>query len=48
MAKRLMKGAEAIGEAAVQAGCRLFFGYPITPQNEIPEYLWQRLPDLDG
>jgi 2-oxoglutarate ferredoxin oxidoreductase subunit alpha len=48
MAKKLMKGAEAIGEAAVQAGCRLFFGYPITPQNEIPEYLSQRLPEVGG
>jgi 2-oxoglutarate ferredoxin oxidoreductase subunit alpha len=48
MAKKLMKGAEAIGEAAVQAGCHLFFGYPITPQNEIPEYLSQRLPEVGG
>lgn len=39
MAKKLMKGSEAIGEAAIQAGCRYFFGYPITPQNEIPEYM---------
>jgi len=48
MAKKLMKGAEAIGEAAVQAGCRLFFGYPITPQNEIPEYMSARLPQVGG
>jgi 2-oxoglutarate/2-oxoacid ferredoxin oxidoreductase subunit alpha len=48
MAKKLMKGCEAIGEAAVQAGCRLFFGYPITPQNEIPEYMSQRLPQVGG
>jgi 2-oxoglutarate/2-oxoacid ferredoxin oxidoreductase subunit alpha len=48
MAKKLMKGCEAIGEAAVQAGCRLFFGYPITPQNEIPEYLSARLPQVGG
>jgi 2-oxoglutarate ferredoxin oxidoreductase subunit alpha len=48
MAKKLMKGCEAIGEAAVQAGCRLFFGYPITPQNEIPEYLSGRLPQVGG
>ena len=34
--KVLMKGNEAIAEAAVQAGCRYFFGYPITPQNQIP------------
>lgn len=48
MAKKLMKGAEAIGEAAIQAGCKLFFGYPITPQNEIPEYLSGRLPMVGG
>jgi 2-oxoglutarate ferredoxin oxidoreductase subunit alpha len=48
MAKKLMKGCEAIGEAAVQAGCRLFFGYPITPQNEIPEYMSARLPQVGG
>jgi 2-oxoglutarate/2-oxoacid ferredoxin oxidoreductase subunit alpha len=48
MAKKLMKGCEAIGEAAIQAGCRLFFGYPITPQNEIPEYLSARLPQIGG
>ncbi len=48
MAKKLMKGCEAIGEAAVKAGCRLFFGYPITPQNEIPEYMSARLPQVGG
>jgi 2-oxoglutarate ferredoxin oxidoreductase subunit alpha len=48
MSRKLMKGCEAIAEAAVQAGCRLFFGYPITPQNEIPEYLSQRLPEVGG
>ena len=48
MAKKLMKGCEAIGEAAVQAGCRLFFGYPITPQNEIPEYMSLRMPQVGG
>jgi 2-oxoglutarate ferredoxin oxidoreductase subunit alpha len=48
MAKKLMKGCEAIGEAAIKAGCRLFFGYPITPQNEIPEYLSARLPQVGG
>ena len=48
MAKKLMKGCEAIGEAAVQSGCRLFFGYPITPQNEIPEYMSARLPQVGG
>jgi 2-oxoglutarate ferredoxin oxidoreductase subunit alpha len=48
MAKKLMKGCEAIGEAAIQAGCLHFFGYPITPQTEIPEYLAKRLPEVDG
>jgi 2-oxoglutarate ferredoxin oxidoreductase subunit alpha len=48
MPRTLMKGCEAIGEAAVQAGCRLFFGYPITPQNEIPEYMSRRLPQVGG
>ena len=48
MAKVLMKGNEAIGEAAIQAGCRFFFGYPITPQNEIPEYMAKRLPKEGG
>ncbi|MDD2422400.1 MAG: 3-methyl-2-oxobutanoate dehydrogenase subunit VorB [Heliobacteriaceae bacterium] len=43
-----MKGNEAIGEAAVRAGCRYFFGYPITPQTEILEYLSRRLPGVDG
>ncbi|MFP4456810.1 MAG: 3-methyl-2-oxobutanoate dehydrogenase subunit VorB [Clostridia bacterium] len=48
MAKKLMKGNEAIGEAAIQAGCNFFFGYPITPQNEIPEYMSKRLPQVGG
>jgi 2-oxoglutarate/2-oxoacid ferredoxin oxidoreductase subunit alpha len=48
MAKVLMKGNEAIAEAAIQAGCRFFFGYPITPQNEIPEYMSRRLPKENG
>ncbi|MBI4702559.1 MAG: 3-methyl-2-oxobutanoate dehydrogenase subunit VorB [Deltaproteobacteria bacterium] len=48
MAKVLMKGNEAIGEAAVRAGCRFFFGYPITPQSEVPEYLCKRLPEVGG
>ena len=41
--KMLMKGNEAIAEAAVQAGCRFFFGYPITPQNQIPD-VWPQSP----
>ncbi len=48
MAKVLMKGNEAIAEAAIFAGCRYFFGYPITPQNEIPEYMAKRLPKVGG
>ena len=45
MAERVfMKGTEAIAEAAARAGCRFFAGYPITPQNEIPEYMARRLP----
>jgi len=43
-----MKGCEAIAEAAVRAGCRFFAGYPITPQNEIPEYFARRLPEVNG
>ncbi len=48
MPRALIKGCEAIGEAAVQAGCRLFFGYPITPQTEILEYMSRRLPQVGG
>lgn len=48
MRKILMKGNEAIGEAAIRAGCRFFFGYPITPQNEIPEYMSKELPNYGG
>lgn len=43
-----MKGNEAIAEAAIQAGCRYFFGYPITPQNQIPEYMARRMPEVGG
>ena len=46
--KILMKGNEAIGEAAVRAGCRFYFAYPITPQNEIPAYMAKRLPKVGG
>jgi len=48
MTKVLMKGNEALGEAAIRAGCVHFFGYPITPQTEVPEYLVKRLPEVDG
>ncbi|HIE44077.1 MAG TPA: 3-methyl-2-oxobutanoate dehydrogenase subunit VorB [Candidatus Omnitrophica bacterium] len=43
-----MKGNEAIAEAAIQAGCRFYAGYPITPQNEIPEYIARRMPEVNG
>lgn len=46
--KILMKGNEVIGEAAVIAGCRYYFGYPITPQNDIPAYMSNRLPEVGG
>ncbi len=46
--KVLMKGNEAIGEAALRAGCRFYFAYPITPQNEIPAYMAKRLPEEGG
>ncbi len=46
--KVLMKGNEAIGAAAIKGGCRYFFGYPITPQNEIPEYMSRELPKVGG
>jgi len=47
MTKVLMKGNEAIAEAAIQAGCQAFFGYPITPQSEIPEYFAREMPKHD-
>ncbi len=46
--KILVRGNEAVAMGAIDAGCRLFFGYPITPQNEIPEYLSKHLPPLGG
>lgn len=48
MEKVFMKGCEAIAEAAVRSGLRYFAGYPITPQNEIPEYMSRRLPEVGG
>jgi len=48
MEKKFMTGNEAIAEAAIQAGCRHFFGYPITPQSEIPEYMSKRLLEVGG
>lgn len=48
MAKKLMKGSEVLGASAIKAGCLKFFGYPITPQNEVPEYMAKELPKIDG
>ncbi|OQY00505.1 MAG: 3-methyl-2-oxobutanoate dehydrogenase subunit VorB [Desulfobacteraceae bacterium 4572_130] len=48
MAKVLMKGNEAIGEAAIRAGCLNYFAYPITPQSEVAEYLAKRMPEVNG
>ena len=48
MSKVLMKGNEAIGAAAIKAGCKAFFGYPITPQNEIPEYMSREMAKSGG
>jgi 2-oxoglutarate/2-oxoacid ferredoxin oxidoreductase subunit alpha len=46
--RKLMTGNEAMAEGAVRAGCRYFYGYPITPQNEVPEYMARRLPEVGG
>ena len=46
MAKVLVKGNEAIAQAAINAGCQCYFGYPITPQSEIGEYMGAHLPEL--
>lgn len=46
--KQMMKGNVAIAEGAIHAGCRYYFGYPITPQNDIPEYLSAELPKVGG
>jgi len=49
MAQRvLMKGNEAIAEAAIRAGCRHYFGYPITPQTEIAAYMAKKMPKIGG
>ena len=49
MARRvLIKGNEAIAMGAIEAGCRFYFGYPITPQNDIPEYMSATLPKVGG
>ena len=44
----LVNGNEAIARGALAAGCKFYFGYPITPQNEIPEYLSKHLPEVEG
>ena len=46
--KVLMKGNEALAEAAIMAGCHHYFGYPITPQTEVAAYMSKRLPKIDG
>jgi len=46
--RTLAKGNEAIAMAAIDSGCLLYFGYPITPQNDIPEFLSKHLPALGG
>src|SRR5919109_1126568 len=49
LTKRLfIKGNEALAMAAIEAGCRYYFGYPITPQSDIPEYMSRELPRLGG
>ena len=46
--KFLMKGNEALAEAAIRNGCKHFFGYPITPQTEVAAYMAKRLPKIGG
>ena len=46
--KKLMKGNEAFAAAAINAGCRYYFGYPITPQSEVPEYMSRELKKIGG
>ena len=48
--KLFLKGSRCYSDkcAITQAGCRFFFGYPITPQNQIPEYMSKRLPKIEG
>jgi 2-oxoglutarate ferredoxin oxidoreductase subunit alpha len=49
VAKRLLvRGNEAICRGAIEAGCRYYFGYPITPQNDIPEYMSREMPNVNG
>ena len=46
--KIMVKGSVALARGAIDAGCRCYFGYPITPQNDIPEYLSAELPEVGG
>jgi len=46
--KVLIKGNEAMAESAIRNGCRFYFGYPITPQNEVPAYMSKRMPQIEG
>ncbi|UCD85431.1 MAG: 3-methyl-2-oxobutanoate dehydrogenase subunit VorB [Deltaproteobacteria bacterium] len=48
MNKMLMSGNHAAGEAAIRAGCKCYFGYPITPQNELTEYMAANMPNVKG
>ena len=48
MTKKLIKGNDAVAMAAIEAGCRYYYGYPITPQNDIPEYLAREFPKIGG
>jgi len=48
MALELMRGNEAVAEGAIRAGCRFYTGYPITPQNELFEYMAKRMPQAEG
>ena len=46
MVREMMKGNEAVAEAAIRAGVAAYFGYPITPQTELLEYMAKRMPEL--
>ena len=46
--RMLMCGNDAMAEAAICAGCRCYFGYPITPQNEVTAYMSKRMPEVGG
>lgn len=48
MRRLFLKGNEAVAMGAIAAGCRYYFGYPITPQSDIPEYMCRELPKIGG